>query len=210
MQFLAFFEYHVAPRAGRKITMAKRQRWLTQLMDLVLSFKRPIGEAAMVVTWIFTDCDGIIPIPTRSKDRKLTRIDQITWNWVELQAAMRNGLDRHPIRGHNYAHELENVVVESQVNELVKYFAEFRTSLGETASEFQLANWRKTFRIMLHHDRIDFDSVVLVVTNLRRFENHIDLNRYRDAFYVRFEFSMLFDSVSKLIAAFETRVENRS
>ncbi|MFV8242159.1 helix-turn-helix domain-containing protein [Mycolicibacterium peregrinum] len=212
MQFLAFFEYYAAPRSGTKVTMTRRKKWLNQCLKHLVSGKLPLHKVTALVTWIFVDCDGELPISVPKKDKKLTRPDQIFWYFHQLVIAAENGLTPKSLAREanvkvNYNRPLDDAVMESQVAELVNHYAEFWSSLDGNIklNEFKLENWAKSFRILLHHDRASFDDALTVVTNLKRFDRHIDTDRFLDAFWVRAHFAELNSLIPQLIAAYEKR-----
>ena len=65
--------------------------------------------------------------------------------------------------------------MEDQVALLVEMFAKTKR---RDATNFDLFGWRKTFRIMLDHQRIPFDDIVLVVTALAERRLRPDFDRY--------------------------------
>ncbi len=86
----------MTPLAKRRITDAKREKWLWSAMNLLVMDSRPFEELVALTTWIFRDCDGHLPFENRwgGYDEKVTRVDQIRHNYDKALAYMRSGFIR--------------------------------------------------------------------------------------------------------------------
>lgn len=198
--FVEYFEALVTPLAKRRITDDKRDRWCISTHQLLVIDQRPFDELVAITTWLFRDCGGMFPFKDRwgGYDEKVTRVDQLRWNYEPALGYMQAGFTRsagkqvktnynQPLAGH----------LEDQVNELIELFAQFRgpSGLGDVIEEhdppgdraamFKRYNWAKTFRLMLHHDGYEFEDIKLVITSLRSYQGHIDTGRYHSPFNLR-------------------------
>ncbi|BBX86912.1 hypothetical protein MAUB_47850 [Mycolicibacterium aubagnense] len=88
--------------------------------------------------------------------------------------------------------------VNDQAEELTRAFCEFQS---QPADHWRRASFRKTFRIMLEHDRYEFGDIMTVIAHLRSLESYIDDSRYQFAFDLRREYRRLHEQVVDLLNA---------
>jgi hypothetical protein len=70
---------------------------------------------------------------------------------------------------------------QSHIDELVADFTEFRSHLGDrNSAEARLANWAKTFRIML--GKYPFEDIKAVIAAIRGCPEYVDQRRYHSAY----------------------------
>jgi hypothetical protein len=177
-----YFEALVTPLAKRRITEAKREKWLSSALYLLVVDSRPFEELVALTTWIFRDCGGLLPFKNRwgGYDEKVTRVEQIRFNYDEALGYMRSGFISAPKT--DYDRPLARDI-EDQVTALIEAFMQFR-GLCELDG-FWRDNWAKTFRIMLDHDKYRFADIKLVITSLRGCQDHIDIAKYHHPIHLR-------------------------
>ncbi|WP_263994068.1 hypothetical protein [Mycobacterium yunnanensis] len=192
-QFVNFFEFYVQRRAKKPITMTRRRRWRHSTLGLLAARKHPIDEACALVTWLFDECDGHLPIKLERGETKITRVAQILDNYDALLVAKVEGTTRivEPTITIGVGKRLSPLQLEAQVTELVGMFTAYRESLGkpDVVDDYRVNNWAKTFRIMLTADRRAFDDISFVIASFRELENLMDHSRYStDVFPLRADF----------------------
>jgi hypothetical protein len=164
----------------------RRRAWLESALSLVMD--HPLAEITETVDWIFEKCKGWLPASIqdeqlRNKDRKVTRLRLIFNYYADIRKAMATGngdiLVPAPQQRRKGAGQQQPK--QSEVDELVAQFAEFRSSIGDRhISEFRIANWAKSFRILLV--KHPFDDIKAVIETIRDGAEIIDQQRYHDAY----------------------------
>jgi hypothetical protein len=165
--------------AGRKVQHSISEGRLEKFHEsaIQLLLDHPLAEVVEVIDWVYTDCNGYLPqsLVDRNKDRKLTRLRQILNCYGGLREAMTLGIPRPP-------DEQPKKVDQTEVDELVAKFAEFRTSFGDrNITGARTANWAKTFRIMLRGGR-SFDDIKAIIAAVHECPDYVDQQRYHDAY----------------------------
>ncbi|CQD07162.1 hypothetical protein BN970_01343 [Mycolicibacterium conceptionense] len=184
---LGYFEGFVAPRAKRKLTDRNRKGWISSATFLLVHDRRPVEEVAQVISWVFECNDGMLPASIKAKERRITRIDQIRWNYDRLLEAMgmKHGIEapEYPDRKPREYYDGVGFEAEDKVEILVGLWTR-KTRLWRhvEASEGDLRSWAKSFRIAMANRQIPFEDLHRVVSALANPQIEMaDRDRYVDA-----------------------------
>jgi hypothetical protein len=173
----------------------RRQSFLGNAVSLLED--HPLEEVTETVDWIFEKCKGLMPYSIKLKynnDRKITRLRLVLNYYADIRKAMVSKSDVlaspvSPVEDLPQWQPTQSQVspvrqlpkpTQSQIDELVAAFQEFRSSVGDrnVNDSRRTNNWAKTFRIRLN--RYSFEEIKEVIEGLD--PEIIDPGRYPNAF----------------------------
>lgn len=187
-------------RPTQSVGDARRAKFFQAARKLLVG--HDLAEVINVIDKLFDAWSGRLPfdpLPTQLpgwrkwNERRVTNLRQILENYEQLLVVCRHASANPDCPSasssgggrRRFDRKLDDAETEAKVEDLVRLFTIFRTSVPYADRNIAPARaraWAKTFRIMLCHRLIPHGDIVFVIEALTKYAAEMDVSRYLEAY----------------------------